>query len=116
MANFLKKFITDFNDISDYYNFLVNKTKDKEYVGITNEWLIDNFYIVVEHKTNFIHNKYDIKKRIKYINNIYFCIREIVLKNNYNVSLKILSDELKRYQKDNNKYLSYLEIESIKDA
>ena len=116
MANYLKKFINDFNDINTYYSALVDKTKNKEYVGITNEWLIDNFYIVVEHKTNFVQNKKDIKKRIKMINNIYYIIRDIVIKNNYNVSLKILADELKKYQKENNTYLSYLEIESIKDV
>ena len=116
MANFLKKFMTDFNNINDYYNFLVDKTKNKEYVGITNEWLIDNFYIVVEHKTNFIQNKKSIKKRYKMINNIYYVIRDIVNRYNYNVSLKILSEELKKYQKDNDTYLSYLEIESIKDV
>ena len=54
MTNYLNKFMTDFNNINEYYNFLVDKTKNKEYVGITNEWLIDNFYLVVEHKTNFI--------------------------------------------------------------
>ena len=116
MANFFKKFISNFNDINEYYNFLVNKTKDREYVGITNEWLIDNFYIVVEHKTNFTHDKKNIKKKSKEINSIYFCVKDIVLKNNYNVSLKILSDELRKYQKEENKYLSYLEIESIKEA
>ena len=116
MANYLKKFMTDFNNINDYYNFLVDKTKNKEYVGITNEWLIDNFYIIVEHKTNFIHDKKSIKKRYKMISNIYYVIRDIVIKNNYNVSLKILADELKKYQKDNDTYLSYLEIESIKDV
>ena len=116
MANYLKKFINDFNDINTYYSALVDKTKNKEYVGITNEWLIDNFYIVVEHKTNFVQNKKAIKKRIKMINNIYYIIRDIVIKNNYNVSLKILADELKKYQKENNTYLSYLEIESIKDV
>ena len=116
MANFLKKFMIDFNNINNYYNYLVDKTKNKEYVGITNEWLIDNFYIIVEHKTNFIHDKKSIKKRTKMINSIYYIIRDIVIRNNYNVSLKILSDELKKYQKDNNTYLSYLEIESIKDV
>ena len=116
MANYSKKFISDFNSINDYYNFLVDKTKNKEYVGITNEWLIDNFYIVVEHKTNFIHDKKSIKKRSKMINSIYYTIRDIVLKYNYNVSLKILTEELKKYQKENNNYLSYLEIESIKDV
>ena len=82
MTNFLKKFMIDFNDINDYYNYLVDETKNKEYVGITNEWLIDNFYIVVEHKTNFIHEKKSIKKRIKMINNIY----NIQIKN-YNSNL-----------------------------
>ena len=116
MANYLKKFINDFEQVNDYYNYLVDKTKKKEYVGITNEWLIDNFYIVVEHKTNFVHDKKSIKKRVKMINSVYYIIRDIVVKNNYNVSLKILSDELKKYQKDNNYYLSYKEIESIKDV
>ena len=114
MTDFSKKFINDFNDIKEYYNFLVSKTKKKEYVGITNEWLIDNFYLVVEHKTNYIQNKKSIKKRSKEINKIYFCIRDIVIKNNYNVSLKILSDELKKYQKDKG-FLSYVEIECIRD-
>lgn len=116
MVNYLKKFIDEFNNINDYYNFLVDKTKNKEYVGITNEWLIDNFYIVVEHKTNVLHEKKSINKRKKMINNIYYIMRDIVLKNNYNVNIKVLADELKKYQKDNEHYLSYLEIESIKDV
>ena len=78
MANYLKKFINDFEQVNDYYNYLVDKTKKKEYVGITNEWLIDNFYIVVEHKTNFVHDKKSIKKRVKMINSVYYIIRDIV--------------------------------------
>ena len=31
----------------NYYNYLVQKTKDHEYVDITNEWLIDNYYVLV---------------------------------------------------------------------
>ncbi len=116
MVNYLNKYVNDFKRINDYYNFLVAKTKNGEYVGITNEWLIDNFYLVVEHKTNFNHEKKNIKKKVKYINKIYLLIRDIVLKNNFNVNLKLLSEEIKKYQKANNYYLSYLEIESIKDA
>lgn len=115
MTDFTKKFLNDFNDIKEYYNYLVSKTKKKEYVGITNEWLIDNFYLVVEHKTNFVHDKKVIKKRLKDINKVYFCIRDIVIRNNYNISLKILSDELKKYQKEKG-FLSYTEIESIQDV
>ena len=62
MANILKKFLTNFDDITEYYNFLVNKTKNHEYVEITNEWLIDNYYLVVEHKNNILNYKGKIKK------------------------------------------------------
>ena len=49
MANRMKKFFNNFGDITEYYNFLVNKTKNHEYVEITNEWLIDNYYLLVEY-------------------------------------------------------------------
>ena len=65
MANAVKKFLADFEDINEYYTFLVDKTKRLEYVGITNEWLIDNFYLLVEHKTNVIHDKKYIVKDLK---------------------------------------------------
>ena len=35
MANLVKNFFSDFEDINEYYMFLVEKTKQKEYVGIT---------------------------------------------------------------------------------
>ena len=38
MANLIKKFKSNFDDITEYYNFLVSKTKKHEYVDITNEW------------------------------------------------------------------------------
>ena len=68
MANLIRKFFNDFNDITEYYNFLVKKTKDHEYVEITNEWLIDNYYLLVEHKNNILNNKSEIQKNTKIIN------------------------------------------------
>ena len=70
MANAVKKFLADFEDINEYYTFLVDKTKRLEYVGITNEWLIDNFYLLVEHKTNIIHDKKYIVKDFASLNHI----------------------------------------------
>ena len=46
MANILKKFKNNFEDITEYYNYLVAKTKNHEQVDITNEWLIDNYYLL----------------------------------------------------------------------
>ena len=53
----IKKFLSEYNEIEQYYEFLVQKTKRHEYVGIVNEWLIDNFYILVEHKNSIIKEK-----------------------------------------------------------
>ena len=74
MNKFIKKFLSNFESINNYYSYLVDKTKQKEYVGITNEWLIDNFYLLVEHKSNMIHDKKEISKRIKNIDTIPFFI------------------------------------------
>jgi hypothetical protein len=53
----IEKFLEDFKDITTYYELLVKKTKNLENVGITNEWLIDNYYLLVEHKNNIIREK-----------------------------------------------------------
>ena len=116
MANVFKKFIKDFNDVNEYYNYLVNKTKNREYVGITNEWLIDNFYLLVEHKQAIVLDRKRINKNIKNIVHIYPILKEIVIKHNFNISFKILVDEIKKYQKDNNTYFSYRELDCIKPA
>ena len=77
MANLIKKFKSNFDDITEYYNFLVSKTKKHEYVDITNEWLIDNYYLLVEHKNNIENNKKEIKKDLKAIEKNYFFIVKI---------------------------------------
>ena len=65
MNRLLKKFKNNFKEINEYYNFLVNKTKKYEYVGIINEWVIDNFYLLVEHKNNIKFDIHNIKKHQK---------------------------------------------------
>ena len=113
MTNIIKKFKSNFEDITEYYNFLVSKTKKHEYVDITNEWLIDNYYLLVEHKNNIENNKKEIKKDIKEIEKNYFFIKNIVHKKNYNVSFKYLVDELKKQQKETNYFYSYKELKNI---
>ena len=41
MARLIKNYLNNFGDITEYYNFLVRKTKEHEYVDITNEWIIE---------------------------------------------------------------------------
>lgn len=115
MANLLKNFFTDFEDINDYYTFLVDKTKRLEYVGITNEWLIDNFYLLVEHKTNIVHDKKYVEKDLKKYNRIFYCLRDIVTRNHYNISFKILVTELRDYQRQTKVTFSYPELTCVKN-
>ena len=115
MANLVKNFLTDFEDINEYYSFLVDKTKNREYVGITNEWLIDNFYLLVEHKTNIMHDKKDITKSLKKYERIFYCLKEIVVRNNYNINFKLLVSELREYQKRTKVNFSYPELVCVKN-
>ena len=113
MANIIKNFFKEFEEITDYYNFLVNKTKNHEYVEITNEWLIDNYYILVEHKNNILCEKKQLKKNIKVITENYYFLKNILNKKNYNIDFRYLVEELKKYQKENNKIFTYKELSSV---
>ena len=115
MANAVRKFLMNFEDINEYYTFLVDKTKRLEYVGITNEWLIDNFYLLVEHKTNIIHDKKYIVKDLKKNSRIFYCLKDIVSRNNYNISFRLLVSELREYQKQTKVSFSYSELVCVKN-
>ena len=113
MANYIRKFFNDFNDITEYYNFLVKKTKEHEYVEITNEWLIDNYYLLVEHKNNILNDKRELEQNLKIIKSNYSVLKNIVSKRNYNINFKYLVDELKKVQEENNKIFTYKELSYI---
>lgn len=113
MSRLLKKYFNNFSDITDYYNFLVNKTKNHEYVDITNEWLIDNYYVLVEHKNTIVNSKKEIKKNIKIISKNYNLLKDIVTKKNYNIDFRFLINELKQYQKETKKYFTYKDLQFI---
>ena len=106
----IKKFLSEYNEIEQYYEFLVQKTKRHEFVGIVNEWLIDNFYILVEHKNSIIKEKKNLRKNNKLYLKLYPEINNIVVLNNFNINFKILCNELKKYQKENDMYFTYKEL------
>ena len=113
MGKIINKFMKNFNDITNYYNYLVNKTKNHEYVEITNEWLIDNYYLLVEHKNNILNSKKKINRNSYLIEENYYFLKDMANKYNYNISFKVLVEELKRYQRDTNKVFSYSELSSL---
>ena len=110
MKKIINKFFNDFEDITKYYNFLVNKTKNHEYVEIANEWLIDNYYLLVEHKNNILNTKKGLNKNHKLISRNYLFIKNIVAAKNYNIDFKYLVEELKFYQKETGRFFTYREL------
>ena len=40
-----KLFLKNYDIIHKHYEYLVNLTKNHIFVGSTNEWIIDNFYL-----------------------------------------------------------------------
>ncbi len=48
MKKLYKVFRTDVKDITRYYMILVNETRSQRLVGSTNEWVLDNYYMVSE--------------------------------------------------------------------
>ena len=84
----------NFNSITDYYNYLVDLTKKYEYVGITNEWLIDNYYLIVEHKNIIMLDKKENSKKLYKNENVYYLIHDIVSRYNYNINTHNLVKEL----------------------
>lgn len=113
MHKYIKKFLSDYQDIHEYYHFLVEKTKQLEYVGITNEWLIDNYYLLIEHKNYIIEQKSTLSKDLKKSSRIYSLIKKLVDKYEYNLNYKTIVKELNRYQRKQNTFFLYEEISLI---
>ena len=107
-------FLKRFNKINKYYNYLIKQTRKSFYVGITNEWIIDNFYLLAELKMDIVRDRVEICKSIKDTKNLYYTLRQVAISNNYNIPFKVLVAELKKYQKDNKINLSYSKISAIK--
>ena len=111
-----KLFQKHYEIIEKHYEYLVNLTKNHTFVGTTNEWIIDNFYLIVETKNN-LKRSYKNSKKFKYanVNNVdmYKIIENIFIEHNYDVNYKILVKDLNNYQTKNDCYFSYQNINVI---
>ena len=109
-------FLDNCKNIEHYYQMLVEFTKNHNYVGSTNEWIIDNYYLVVETK-NYITKLFKEKKKVKFIldinEKVYYILINILKKYNYSLDNNLLIKELNHYQKKNDCYFSYSTIEII---
>ena len=116
MNNIYTRFLDNCSSIEDYYQNLVSLTKNHKFVGSTNEWIIDNYYLVVENKNilkkAFREDKY-LKILIESNIDIYKILFDIFEKYKYNIDSYTLIKELNNYQNKNGVYFSYRSIKVI---
>ena len=111
-----KLFLKNYDIIHKHYEYLVNLTKNHIFVGSTNEWIIDNFYLIVETRNN-LKKSYKGCQKFKHAktNNVdmYEIIENIFKENNYDINYKVLVTSLNDYQEKKNCYFTYQNIELI---
>lgn len=116
MNKIYARFLDNCESIEKYYENLVDLTKNHHYVGSTNEWIIDNYYLVVESK-NYINKLFKENKKVKSIlevnEEMYDILVNIFKKYDYNLDSKVMIKELKSYQNRNDCYFSYNTISII---
>ena len=53
----IKRFNKGMLELTKYYRKLINKAKSNYIIGSINEWIVDNFYLIVEQEKH-INNEY----------------------------------------------------------
>ena len=115
MKKLLMQFDENIKYIRKYYEYLTALTKKGTFIGPANEWIVDNFYLVIEHSDNIKKIKKN-KSLIKKFRNdevVYGMVLSVFKKYNFKVDHKILTDEINKYQKENNYFLTYNQIDTI---
>ena len=111
-----KLFKKNYDIIFQHYEYLINLTKNHIFVGTTNEWIIDNFYLIVEIKNN-LKRAYKDTKKFKYARtdqvDMYQVVEDIFNSHNYDVNYSTIIRDLNSYQTKNNCYFTYQNIDVI---
>ena len=116
MNKIYARFLDNCKNIEKYYENLVELTKNHNYVGSTNEWIIDNYYLVVEtknHLKKIFKEKKNIKNMLEVNEEMHNILMGIFKKHNYNIDTNTMLKELNNYQTKNDCYFSYSTINVI---
>lgn len=101
------------NDITNYYLILVEQTKSQRLVGSTNEWVLDNFYMISEQEKVL---KVDLKSKTfrqipaKRMQQLEDMIGSSLAKSHYQIDKTLLFRYLNQVQVKHKDYLSYPEV------
>ena len=116
MKNSYKSFKDSVKVITDYYMLLVEETKSQRLVGSTNEWVLDNYYMISEQE-KVLREELQGKdfKRIgaKRISDLESLIRGFMVKSHYQIDKLLFFRYLSQLQVKQNDYMSYPEVWSL---
>ena len=108
--NIFKKNVTS---ITDYYTLLVEETKSQRLVGSTNEWVLDNYYMISEQE-KVLREELTAKafRSIKpaRMATIAAVLQGFLNKNHFEVNKALLYRYITQVQVNQNDYLSYPEV------
>ncbi len=117
MTNFQKDFKEDLKDIKIYYDYLVSLTTDQKTIGVINEWIIDNYAMLLE-SSNVVSDFLTDKTLKKTINNSGVKLRKMIENileyQDYKLTEKTFIRSFHQYQKEKDISLSYHEIQVLK--
>ena len=108
MKNLKKEYKRNYYNIKKYYDYLSKYSINNTHVGLINEWILDNYYLLVK-REKWIN---EVLNRNKYNKSTIFKLINIVLSNNnYKISYSNLFSSINKYQDENDVAFSYEELE-----
>ena len=99
--------------ITDYYLLLVEETKSQRLVGSTNEWILDNYYMISEQEKVLridLQSKSFKKLEGERMKHLASLLREFLNRCHYQVDKGLFFNYLMQEQESSKDYLSYPEV------
>jgi len=117
LNKYAKRFKNNLKYIKDYYIYLVELTDNHQNIGITNEWIIDNYATILERNNlvmEILSDKELLKQLEKTKDKLYNLLTNTIENQNYKVTEKSLIRAINNYQNEKRNYLGYREITLLK--
>ena len=120
MENLAKKYRVKYfknkKFLSSYYEYLISLTSDNKHIGTTNEWIVDNYYQIVEEEKTikaFLKNKEACKHAFNKRIDLYAVMKKILVRNKFKIDMNTLITDLNKYQDNYEHQFTYHEINAI---
>ena len=116
MKSTYKTFKASIKTITDYYLLLVEETKSQRLVGSTNEWVLDNYYMISEQekllKVDLLSKDFR-KLEGQPIKRLEQVLRGFLTHFHYQIDKEVFFNYLKQKQEEEKYYFSYSEVCSL---